>query len=320
MRSPAVSSMSISRSGGTGLTCCARSSQLVGGVTHRRADHDDVVAGFLGGDDPLRHPLDAVGVLQRRATVLLDHERQRRRPFCGRRSGPPPRLATRRPCLRQATGTRLTSPSPCGRYHVRLRWPSNRYSWLPSRASSREDRRCPRPTWPGPSPPLRRGHRQVGAERYARLTRVVRAGGARVDLPRDPRVQPAGAQLDDQQEPDVHGRRADVVGRAVVPRHRARRLQRRARRPRRRVQPARARTRRWRSSPATRRGPLARGRRRLRRHRPGRRGVGRHDRVRRGLRVRARAARHDRARRFAQGRPGAGDAVRGASRCRSCWR
>ena len=45
--------------------------QLVGGVAHGRHDDADVVAGLLGVDDPLRHPLDAVGVGDGGASVLL---------------------------------------------------------------------------------------------------------------------------------------------------------------------------------------------------------------------------------------------------------
>src|SRR5699024_3084518 len=53
--------------------------QVIGRVAHRRTHHDDIVTSLLGGDDPLSHLLDTVSILQRRATVLLDHERQRPR-------------------------------------------------------------------------------------------------------------------------------------------------------------------------------------------------------------------------------------------------
>ena len=36
--------------------------QFVGGVTHRRDHHDDVVAGLLGLDDALGDPADPFGV------------------------------------------------------------------------------------------------------------------------------------------------------------------------------------------------------------------------------------------------------------------
>ena len=54
-----------------GETCWARSMQLVGGVAHRGDHDDDVVAGPLGVDDPLGDPLDAVGVGDGGAAVLL---------------------------------------------------------------------------------------------------------------------------------------------------------------------------------------------------------------------------------------------------------
>ena len=47
--------------------------QLVGGVAHGGDDHDHVVPELLGGHDPLRHPLDALRVCDRRATVLLHY-------------------------------------------------------------------------------------------------------------------------------------------------------------------------------------------------------------------------------------------------------
>ena len=65
IRSPAVSSMSISRGGGAGLDLLGEVEQLVGGVAHRGDDHDDVVALLVRADDPLGDPLDAVGVLDR---------------------------------------------------------------------------------------------------------------------------------------------------------------------------------------------------------------------------------------------------------------
>ena len=49
--------------------------QLVGGVTHRRDDHDDVVARLLGLDDPLGHPANPLGVRHRGSAVLLYDER-----------------------------------------------------------------------------------------------------------------------------------------------------------------------------------------------------------------------------------------------------
>jgi len=45
--------------------------QLVRRVPHRRDDDDDLVAGLLGVDDALRDALDAGGIGDRRAAVLL---------------------------------------------------------------------------------------------------------------------------------------------------------------------------------------------------------------------------------------------------------
>ena len=56
--------------------------ELVGRVAHRGHDHHDPVAGLAGGHDPLRDPLDAVRVSDRRTTVLLHNE-------CHGRAAPP---------------------------------------------------------------------------------------------------------------------------------------------------------------------------------------------------------------------------------------
>ena len=73
IRSPAVSSMSISRAAGTWETPCGEPLEVVGRLAHRRDDDDDVVALPPGADDVLGDRLDAVGVGDRRAAVLL-HE------------------------------------------------------------------------------------------------------------------------------------------------------------------------------------------------------------------------------------------------------
>ena len=49
--------------------------QLVGGITHRRHDHHDLVPRFAGRHDPLRDPLDPIRVSDRRTTVFLHDER-----------------------------------------------------------------------------------------------------------------------------------------------------------------------------------------------------------------------------------------------------
>src|SRR5262249_60653638 len=53
--------------------------QFVGAVTHRGDDHDHRVARLPGDHDALGYPLDAVGVGDRRPTVLLHDERHLRR-------------------------------------------------------------------------------------------------------------------------------------------------------------------------------------------------------------------------------------------------
>ena len=74
IRSPAVSSMSSSRGGGSGDDLLGEVDQVVGGVAHRRDDHDHVIAGAAGVDDPLGDALDPLGVADRRAAVLLHDE------------------------------------------------------------------------------------------------------------------------------------------------------------------------------------------------------------------------------------------------------
>ena len=71
MRSPAVSSMSSSRPRRQRADLLGEVEQLVGGVAHRRHGDDDVVAGLAGVDDALGDPLDALGVGDGRAAVLL---------------------------------------------------------------------------------------------------------------------------------------------------------------------------------------------------------------------------------------------------------
>ena len=63
--------MSSSRAGGSGLTSFGEVQQLVGAVAHRGHGDDDVVAGALALDDPSGHPLDAGGVGEGGAAVLL---------------------------------------------------------------------------------------------------------------------------------------------------------------------------------------------------------------------------------------------------------
>ena len=74
IRSPAVSSMSSSRPGGSGVTCWARSSSS--SVVSPIADTTTTTSlpAAPGGDDPLGHPLDPLGVGDRGAAVLLHDE------------------------------------------------------------------------------------------------------------------------------------------------------------------------------------------------------------------------------------------------------
>ena len=86
IRSPAVSSMSSSRPGGSGLTRLAKSvgPSVVSPIAE--TDHDDMVTGLARGDDPLRYPLDAIRVGHRRATVFLhdkSHGAAAPHGFCG---------------------------------------------------------------------------------------------------------------------------------------------------------------------------------------------------------------------------------------------
>ena len=52
--------------------------KFVGGVAHRRDDHDNVVAGLLRLDDALGHTADAIGVSHRGSAVLLYDERHKK--------------------------------------------------------------------------------------------------------------------------------------------------------------------------------------------------------------------------------------------------
>ena len=62
MRSPAVSSMSSLARRRRRADLLGQVEQVVGGVAHRRDDHDDVVARLLGLDDALGDAPDPVGV------------------------------------------------------------------------------------------------------------------------------------------------------------------------------------------------------------------------------------------------------------------
>ena len=73
MRSPEVSSMSISRAVGSLRHLVGEPLEVVGGLAHRRDDDHDVVAGATGAHDVLRHGADPVGVGDGGAAELL-HE------------------------------------------------------------------------------------------------------------------------------------------------------------------------------------------------------------------------------------------------------
>ena len=89
MRSPAVSSMSSSRAGRDGRHLLGQVEQLVGGVAHR-GDDDARRRGrpCLVGDDPLRDPLDALGVGDGGAAVLLHDDAHGAAPSADPRRGP----------------------------------------------------------------------------------------------------------------------------------------------------------------------------------------------------------------------------------------
>ena len=71
IRSPAVSSMSISRRFGRSATFDGEVDQLVGRVAHRRDDRADAVALLGGADDPPGDALDLLRAGDRGAAVLL---------------------------------------------------------------------------------------------------------------------------------------------------------------------------------------------------------------------------------------------------------
>ena len=74
MRSPAVSSMSISRPPGCVATSSREADEVVGGLAHRR-DHDhDVVAAAAGARDVIGDGPDAVGIRDRGSAELLDDD------------------------------------------------------------------------------------------------------------------------------------------------------------------------------------------------------------------------------------------------------
>src|SRR4030095_507182 len=74
MRSPAVSSMSISRGGGSGDTRLARAIRPSVGSPTADPAHHAVVPGERGGDHALGDTPDARRVADRGATVLLDDQ------------------------------------------------------------------------------------------------------------------------------------------------------------------------------------------------------------------------------------------------------
>ena len=97
--------------------------QLVGGVAHRRHDHDDVVAGLAGVDDALGDPLDALGVGHGRAAVLLHDQAHGGPPRRTTSDGAATSLRTHaapRPPLREC---RSPAPPP-GVDHVSCRGPA----------------------------------------------------------------------------------------------------------------------------------------------------------------------------------------------------
>ena len=116
MRSPEVSSMSISRAVGSLEHLVGEALEVVGGLAHGRDDDHDVVAGAPGAHDVLRHGADPVGVGDGGAAELL-HEQAHDRPWyrearlilpSGFRVGRLPRRA-------QGHQTRTPAPEPDAR-------------------------------------------------------------------------------------------------------------------------------------------------------------------------------------------------------------
>ena len=68
--------------------------ELVRRVAHRGHDHDHLVTALAGGHDPLRDPLDAICVGDRRTAVFLHHERHGRESI---QAAPRRRNLSRRP-------------------------------------------------------------------------------------------------------------------------------------------------------------------------------------------------------------------------------
>ena len=80
IRSPEVSNMSSSRGCGVAGDILREPQEIIGRVAHGGHHDDDVVSGIAGGHDPLGDPLDPVGVLHRRAAVLLHDQAHRPAP------------------------------------------------------------------------------------------------------------------------------------------------------------------------------------------------------------------------------------------------
>ena len=88
MRSPEVSSMSISRAGGAGHTCLARSSRSSVVSPIAETTTTTSLPGLLGLDDALGDAADPLGVRHRGSAVLL-HDERHWKPFA---SGVQPRI------------------------------------------------------------------------------------------------------------------------------------------------------------------------------------------------------------------------------------
>ena len=81
MRSPAVSSMSISRPPGRSRDVVGEADEIVGRLAHRRDDDDDVVARPARPHDVIGHGTDAIRVGDRRPAELLHEERHGRQGY-----------------------------------------------------------------------------------------------------------------------------------------------------------------------------------------------------------------------------------------------
>ena len=130
--------------------------QLVGVVAHRGDHHDDVLAGLLRGDDPLGDALDAVGVGDGRAAVLLHDNAHDTPERLGRTAAPDAAILPMRPCGPSAVDGWQDGP---GGGLSAGRGPGSPRPRRPGRPRSRTPRRAGRGRPPTAAPAGRRSPR-----------------------------------------------------------------------------------------------------------------------------------------------------------------